>query len=275
MRTTFVGVGNMGGPMAGNALAAGHDVTVFDTRADALQPLVERGAHAASSLAEAADGAEVIDIVVLDAAQVEGVTLGGDGLLAHAAPGAVVAVHSTVHPSTVRKVADAAPPGVDVLDAPISGGVPGARNATLCVMVGGDHAAFERARPVFESVGNLVVHLGPLGAGLGAKLARNLIGYVTLLAAREGVRLARAAHVDLAVLRHILDHTGAVSPMMQSTLDWSEDSTFDVPAMVSMAEKDLRAALELAEELGLELPATQLTLDRAADAIGGPLDGTP
>jgi 3-hydroxyisobutyrate dehydrogenase len=274
MRATFVGVGNMGGPMARNALTAGHDITVFDTRADAVQPLADRGARVATSLAEAADGAEVIDIVVLDAAQVEGVTMGADGLLAHASPGAVIAVHSTVHPSTVRAVADAAPDGVAVLDAPISGGIPGAQHATLCVMVGGDVAAFERARPVFDSVGDLVVHLGPLGAGLGAKLARNLVGYVSLLAAREGVRLARAADVDLEVLRRILDHTGAVSPMMQSTLDWSADAAFDVPAMVSMAEKDLRAALELADELGVEIPATALTLERAADAIGGPLDAT-
>ncbi len=258
--------------MAANALDAGHDVVVFDVRHDRVGALAARGARAAQSVADAAAGAEVIDVVVLDGGQVEAVTRGPNGLLAHAAPGAVVAVHSTVHPSTVRAVADEAPPGVDVLDAPISGGVGGARDGTLCVMVGGDRAAFERARPVLESVGSLVVHLGPLGAGLGAKLARNLIGYVTMLATREGVRLATAADVDLDLFRRILDHTGAVSPMMQATLEWRDDMVFDVPAMASMAEKDLRAALQLAADLGVDLPATARTLELAADAVGGPVD---
>jgi 3-hydroxyisobutyrate dehydrogenase-like beta-hydroxyacid dehydrogenase len=275
MRAAFVGLGRMGAPMARNALDAGHDVTVFDVRAEPVDVLVAHGARPAASLAEAADGAEVIDVVVLDAEQVQGVAFGADGLLAHAQRGAVLAVHSTVQPSTVRNIAAAAPDDVDVLDAPISGGVGGAVAGTLCVMVGGEPAAFERARPVFESVGSLVVHLGPLGAGLGAKLARNLVGYVSLLGTREGVRLARAANVDLDVLRRILEHTGAVSPMMSATLDWTDDVTFDVPEMVSMAEKDLRAALELADDLGIDLPGTALTLGNAADAIGGPLGSTP
>jgi hypothetical protein len=140
-------------------------------------------------------------------------------VLAGIDPGGVVAIHSTVHPGTVEGVAAAAPSSIDVLDAPISGGVPGARGATLCVMVGGDAAAFEQARPVFECFGNFVVHLVPLGAGLAAKLVRNLMGYVSMLGAQEGRRLAEGAGVDLEVLRRILDHTGAVSPMMRSMLD--------------------------------------------------------
>ena len=154
---------------------------------DASPTSSRQGARGAAAVADAVRDAEVVDIVVLDAAQVDAVTRGSGGVLAHAAPGAVVAVHSTVHPATVQGVAEAAPEGVAVLDAPISGGVHGAETATLCVMVGGDPAVFERARPVFDSVGNLVVHVGPLGAGLGAKLARNLVGYIGMLSAREGV----------------------------------------------------------------------------------------
>src|SRR6186997_2931884 len=143
MRAAFVGIGNMGGPMAANALAAGHEVAVFDVSPERVAALVELGARAASSPADAARGAEVVDLVVLDAPQVEAATSGADGVLAGVEPGAVVAVHSTVHPSTIHALAAAAPDGVDVVDAPISGGVPGATNATLCVMVGGDEAAFE------------------------------------------------------------------------------------------------------------------------------------
>ena len=178
MRVGFVGVGNMGGAMAANVLAAGHAVSVCDPSADAVRPLVERGAWVGSTPADAAAGADVVSIVVMSGAQVEAVTTGPDGVLAGAPNGAVVAVHSTVHPRSVHAVADAAPHGVHVLDAPISGGVQGARAATLCLMVGGDADAFARARPAFESMGNLVLHLGPLGNGLGAKLARNLVGYV-------------------------------------------------------------------------------------------------
>src|SRR5262249_58706041 len=133
-------------------------------------------------------------------ARVGGVTAGPDGVFRGVDPGAVVAVHSTVHPRTVRAAADAAPRGVAVLDAPISGGVRGARAATLCIMAGGDADAFDRAHPFFASMGDLVLHVGPLGAGLGAKLARNVVGYVTLLAAAEGSVLGVAAGVDPDVL---------------------------------------------------------------------------
>src|SRR5262249_20646649 len=153
----------------------------------------------AASLADVADDAEVIGVAVVDDEQVETVTLGAHGLLAHAPPGAALAVHSTVHPRTVRR-GEAAARGAGRAgagpDAAVSGGVQGARDATLCIMVGGDVAAFERARPVFESAGNFVVHVGEVGAGLAAKLARNLIGYVTLVGAAEGRRLAAAAGLD-------------------------------------------------------------------------------
>src|SRR5262245_44431017 len=172
----------MGGAMAANALAAGHDVMVCDARADAVDALVALGARAAAAPRDVAAAADVVSVVVMNGGQVERVTTGPDGVFTSIDPGAVVAVHSTVHPRAVAEVADVAPAGVAVLDAPISGGVEGARAATLCIMVGGDPDAFARARPAFESMGNLVVRVGPLGAGLGAKLARNLVGYITLVA---------------------------------------------------------------------------------------------
>jgi 3-hydroxyisobutyrate dehydrogenase-like beta-hydroxyacid dehydrogenase len=270
VRVGFVGVGNMGGAMAANAIAAGHDVAVCDAREEALEVLVALGARAAATPSDAAAGAEIVSVVVMDGAQVERVTAGADGVFAGVAPGAVVAIHSTVHPRSVRAAADGAPGDVAVLDAPISGGVQGARAATLCIMVGGDADAFARARPVFEAMGNLVLHVGPLGAGLGAKLARNLVGYVTLVGAAEGNALGVAAGVDADVLYRIEEHTGTLSPMMQSLMrvpGGDDVYSADIQPLIDLSEKDLDVTLEYAADLGLDLPATRLTRDQIADAL--------
>ncbi len=138
-------------------------------------------------------------------------------------------------------------------------------------MVGGDVAAFERARPVFESAGNLVVHLGAVGAGLAAKLARNLAGYVTMSAVQEGLRLAAATGVDRATFDRILEHTGTLSPMMHKLLEVEGgDAAYSagLEPLIAIAEKDLRAALELAADLDVELPVTAVTTDHIAEAYG-------
>ena len=270
VRVGVVGLGNMGAPMATNLVAAGHDVAGFDVVAERMRDLEAAGGRSAASPADAARDAEVVCVVVLDGEQVEAVCRGPLGVLAGAGPGAVVAVHSTVHPDTVAGVADTAPEGVAVLDAPISGGIPGAREARLAIMVGGDPTAFDRARPVFDAMGTLVLHLGPSGAGLGAKLARNLIGYVSLLGAQEGRRLADAARVDAGVFLEILEHTGAVSSMMRDMLSVrGGDAVYsdNVQPLVDLAAKDLRVTLEYAASLGLDLPGTITTLEHVADAI--------
>jgi 3-hydroxyisobutyrate dehydrogenase-like beta-hydroxyacid dehydrogenase len=271
MKVAYVGLGNMGAPMAQHAARAGHQLAVFDVRPDAMEPLAELGARRCGSAAEAAAGAEVVCVTVLDDAQVEAVLTGSDGVFAGADPDTVVAVHSTVHPETIHSVARQAPAAVTVLDAPISGGVKGARAATLCVMVGGPTDAFTRARPVFDAVGDLVVHLGERGAGLAAKLARNLVGYVTMLAAQEGRALAATAGTDPERFREILEHTGALSPMMRDLLSVpGGDAVYadDVAPLVALAAKDLRVTLAFADDLGLDLPATALTLDRVAFSFG-------
>jgi 3-hydroxyisobutyrate dehydrogenase-like beta-hydroxyacid dehydrogenase len=261
----------MGGAMASNLVSGGHEVAGYDIVAARVSDLEARGGRGVASPAAAARDAEVVSIVVLDGDQLEAVTIGPDGVLAGVVPGAVVAVHSTVHPDSVARVAAAAPPGVAVLDAPISGGVPGARAATLAIMVGGDAVAFERARPVFDSMGSLVLHLGPAGAGLAAKLARNLMGYVSFLAAQEGRWLADAAGVDLDALMDILEHTGALSPMMRNMLQVRGGDvvyTDDLQPLIDLAAKDLRVTLEFAASLGVVLPATEVTLEHVADAMG-------
>jgi 3-hydroxyisobutyrate dehydrogenase len=271
MRVAWIGLGNMGLPMAANVAAAGHELAVFDVRADAAAALTGSTVRVATSPADAARGAEVIDVAVLDGAQVEMVTSGADGVLAGADAGAVLAVHSTVLPSTVDAVATAAPPAVTVVDAPISGGVRGARAGTLCVMVGGPRAAFDQSRPVLDAFGALVLHLGERGAGLAAKLARNLIGYVSMLGAQEGRALAAAAGTDPTAFAAILEHTGALSPMMRDLLaDPGGDPVYaDLEPLIELAAKDLRVTLEYAAELGVDVPAAALTLAEVGFSLGG------
>ena len=273
MRVAWIGLGNIGLPMASNVAAAGHVVHGFDVRDEAVAALVERGGRAAASPAAAARDADLVHVAVLDGPQVESVTGGTAGAFTTTRPGSVVAIHSTVHPTTVRAVAEAAPRDVVVLDAPVSGGVKGARAGTLCVMVGGPAAGFTRAKPAFDAIGDLVLHLGDLGAGLAAKLARNLVGYVTMLAVQEGRALAAAAGTDPEQLATILERTGALSPMMRDLLTVpGGDPVYapDLAPLVRIASKDLEAALDLADELGVAAPGAALTLERAAFALGGP-----
>jgi 3-hydroxyisobutyrate dehydrogenase-like beta-hydroxyacid dehydrogenase len=272
MRVAWIGLGNMGLPMATNVLAAGHDVAGFDVRPDAVAALVELGGRGAASPSEAAAGAEIVSVAVLDGSQVEAATTGPAGVYEAAGDGTVVAIHSTVHPRTVHAAAAGAPDDVVVLDAPISGGVQGARAGTLCVMVGGPTDGFERARPVLDAVGDLVLHLGERGAGLAAKLARNLVGYVSMLGVQEGRALAAAAGTDAAQLATILEHTGTLSPMMRDLLTVpGGDAVYsrDLAPLVALAAKDLRAALDLGDDLGVGLPAAALTLEHVAVALGG------
>ena len=271
MRVAWIGLGNMGQPMAGLVLGAGHEVVAFDVRPAALDALVARGARASRSPADAAADVDAVCLAVLDGPQVETVTTGPDGVFATARPDTVVAVHSTVDPSTVRRVAAAQPAGVTVVDAPISGGVRGARAGTLCVMVGGPEPAFDRLGPVLDAVGDLVLHLGALGAGLAAKLARNLIGYVTMLGAQEGRSLAAAAGTDPEQLGRVLEHTGTLSPMMRDLLATrGGDAVYadDLTPLIELAAKDLRAALALGADLDVALPAATLALERVAFAMG-------
>lgn len=199
MRIGFVGLGNMGAPMAHHVASAGHEVAVFDTRRERAEPLAAAGARIADSAADAATNAELVSVVVLDDAQVIDVTTGSDGVIAHMDPDAVLAIHSTVTLACVHAVADAAQDrGVRVLDAGISGGVPGATAGTLLVIAGGDASTLDDARAGFAPWSREIVHVGPLGAGMAAKVARNYVQYACWAAIHHGQALAQAAGVDLA-----------------------------------------------------------------------------
>jgi 3-hydroxyisobutyrate dehydrogenase len=275
----FVGLGQMGAPMAGHLAGWPGGLIVCDARTAATDALAEVGALVASSPRALADQAGLISVMVRDDLEVREVVLGDDGIVSAAAPGTVVAVHSTIRPDTAPDLArEAAPYGVAIVDAPVSGGVGGAHDGSLAVMAGGAPEAVDRLRPAFGRWASLVVHVGPVGAGTRAKLARTLIQYVAYAAAGEARRLAEAGGIDLAALADVVRHSdatlgGPAAVMLRDTagtLSRTDEWYGPLAQVRDQGETDLALALALARELGIELPLAEAALDHLAAALGVP-----
>lgn len=275
----FIGLGQIGSLMAGRLVGYADGLVVCDLREEAVAPLVEQGAAAAATPAEVAGRCGVVSIMVLDDAQTREVVAGPDGILTTAEPGTVIALHSTIRPETAVELAEvAAGHGVAVVDAPVSGGFMGAAEGTLATMVGGDPEAVERCRPVFEHWAAMVVHLGPVGNGTKAKLARNMMHFVAYTAAGEAMRLAEACGVDLTQLGAIVRHTDSVTGgpgaiMFRGSVDELHpgDDFYDIVVHTrTLGEKDLTLATELAAQLGVDVPLGRLALRDFAASLGVP-----
>ncbi len=204
-KITFIGLGNMGGPMASNLIRAGHQVTVFDLSADAVQTLVAEGASTAASVHEAAAGAECV-ITMLPAGQhVEAVYLGDEGLLAALPRGTLVIDSSTIAPETTKAVAVAATArDLEFMDAPVSGGVGGAKAGTLTFICGGEDSTFNRARPILENMGKNIFHAGAHGSGQVAKICNNMLLAILMAGTSEALALGVKNGLDPAVLSEIM-----------------------------------------------------------------------
>ena len=278
----FVGLGEMGGPMADHVIRAGTDVRVFDPRGEAVAARVDARGHGCSSVGEAADGADVVCVVVRDDAQTLDVT---EQAVTAASPGAVVVVHSTVSLETVRRAhACCVDGGLDLIDAGISGGGHGALAGALTIMAGGHPSAVDSARPVMDTYSERIVHLGPLGAGMTAKLARNLIGYGVMAAAHDGMVLADAGGVDLDAFRKLLDDT-TDTLLMQLAAVAGRPTVEPAPAgsdrhdglvgLLEIGHKDLFLAARAAVELGVEIPTAAVAQRLYGPSLGAdvPIDG--
>ncbi|KVV51771.1 3-hydroxyisobutyrate dehydrogenase [Burkholderia territorii] len=206
MEIAFIGLGNMGGPMAANLLKAGHALTVFDLDRNAVDTAVDAGATAAASPRDAAARASLV-ITMLPASQhVREVYLGDDGVLAGARAGATFVDCSTIDPSTARSVANAAAQrDFPLADAPVSGGTGGAQAGTLTFMVGAEHALFERIRPVLLDMGKNVVHCGGTGTGQIAKICNNLLLGISMMGVSEAMALGAALGIEPTVLAGIIN----------------------------------------------------------------------
>ncbi|MCF8610247.1 NAD(P)-dependent oxidoreductase [Gordonia sp. HY285] len=269
----FIGLGNMGAPIAERLAAWPGGLIVSDVRPDATID----GARRAESPAEIASAATVIGITVLNDEQVRTVVTGPDGILASARPGTVVVIHSTIGPHTaVDLEAVCAAKGVAVLDAPVSGGAQGAKEGRLALMVGGDRDAYLRIKAPYALVSDMLIHAGPVGSGTKMKLARNLLHFISFTATTEASRLAEAAGIDLVKLGKVVRHTDAITGgagaiMLRDTTApiARDDFWYDVFDHVrGLGEKDLGLALDLGDELGVDLPLTALALERFADGLG-------
>ena len=187
----FIGLGNMGGPMAANLLKAQHRITGYDVAAKSLAALVDSGGHAAGGIPDAVADADIVVTMLPAGPQVRAVYFGPDGVIARAKPGALLIDCSTIDVETARAVsAAAAEKGLQMLDAPVSGGVIGAEAATLTFMVGGEPAAFARAEPILQAMGRTIVHAGAAGAGQTAKICNNMMLAVSMIGVCEGFALA-------------------------------------------------------------------------------------
>lgn len=205
MKIAFIGLGNMGGPMALNLRKAGHTLSAFDLSAEACKKFAAEGLAVAASAAEAVAGAEVVISMLPASAHVEGLYLGSDGLLDKIASGTLVIDSSTIAAATSRKLAEAgAKRGVAVIDAPVSGGTGGAIAGTLTFMVGGSEAELERARPVLEKMGANIFHAGAAGAGQTAKICNNMLLGILMIGTSEAIALGVANGLDPKVLSEIM-----------------------------------------------------------------------
>jgi 3-hydroxyisobutyrate dehydrogenase len=229
MHIGFLGLGNMGGPMARNLLKAGHQVTVFDLSAAAVSGLVEAGAKEATSpAAVAGSGVETIITMLPAAPHVKQVYLGDDGLLAHVSAGVLLIDSSTIDPMSAREVAKAAKEnGNPMLDAPVSGGTGGAAAGTLTFMVGGSEADFQKAQPILATMGKNIVHCGDTGNGQVAKVANNMLLGISMIGVAEAMSLGVALGMDAKVLAGVINSS--------SGRCWSSEIYNPVPGVVETA----------------------------------------
>ena len=278
LRAGFVGLGSIGRPMARRLRGAGLATTVYDLVPSAIEELVAAGAAAASSPRAVAAASDVVGVCVRDDADVQAVVLGDDGLLAGAAAGSVIAIHSTILPRTVRELgATARARGVGLVDACVTGGPTGAEQGRLTYMVGGDPADVERCRPVFASAARSIVETGALGTGAATKLCNNLMTYLGFLAAFEATTLARAAGLATRAFEEVTRSNGNLTDQMQMFLmlhrlpdEQRREPGFQqmLRGYTTLAEKDLAVTLAFARELGLALPGTGLCQQLMARVYG-------
>lgn len=263
----FIGLGTMGREMSRNLLRAGYSVRVYDVNGAAATALATEGAVAMHSVAEVASGAEIAVTMLPDTPQVEEVALGPGGLRGALRDGGLYIDMSTISPQATRNIhASLGKSGIAMLDAPVSGGPAGAKEATLSIMAGGSARAFERAKPLFRAMGTTITHVGGPGAGQTMKLCNQLVCGLNLQAICEALALARASGVDLRQMREVLLGGSAASWMLDTLgprmIEGDASAGFRIDLMV----KDLRLVEELATEKNSRLPATALMTRQYIDA---------
>ncbi len=276
-RIGFIGLGIMGRPMALNLTRKGHGLTVWARRRESVAPLTEAGARVAASPREVAREADIVFLIVSDTPDVEQVIFGGDGIAHGAARGTVVVDMSTISPATTRDLAgQLAQRGIEMLDAPVSGGETGAVQGTLSIMVGGKPEVFERVKPFFQCMGKNIVHVGPAGAGQVAKACNQILAAVNIEGVAEALNFAIRAGADPRKVREALLGGFAYSKALEVHGQRMLDGDFKPGFKIRLFQKDLGIVLDSAHQMGLALPAAAMVAQHFNAQMGageGDLDG--
>jgi len=265
-RIGFIGLGNLGKPMAENLARAGFPMTVLDLDPEPVAALKALGADSAASPREVAEKSDIICSVVMNDRQTLAVMLESDGVLAGAREGALILIHSTVSIETCRTVAEAAAhKGVGVLDAAVSGAAAKSRAGTLSLMVGGDATLVGRAQPLFDVVGEHLYHMGGLGMGQAAKVCNNLMCLVNVHVIEEALRLARTAGIDEARMLEVAGASSGDSWALRNIENMRELAAIHTkgnPDMSIFGRKDIALASKLGGKLDAAVPITDFVFDQ-------------
>ena len=255
----FIGLGIMGTPMAGHLLDAGYEVNAFDVRPAAVADVRSRGAKACESPAAVAAFSDIIIIMVPDSPDVEAVIAGDGGVLEGIRAGSVVIDMSTISPATGQKMSGLlGERGTRFVDAPVTGGASGARDATLSILAGGDAESYERVLPVLRVLGSNVTHMGPGGSGHAAKLANQILGIGCMIGVAEGLVFAKKMGLDLRTFVEAASKGASTSWMLERLGPAILDGDFAPGFMARHMRKDLRLAAEAAGEVHAALPMATL-----------------
>lgn len=260
MKVGFIGLGIMGSSMAQNLMNAGFDLVVYDVVASKCEPLSAKGARVAQCCAEVARLSDVIISIVLDTPDVEAVLFDPDGVAEGLSPGKVVVDMTTISPEATEEFAKRlAEQGIDMLDAPVSGGDKGAREGTLAIMVGGKKEVFGRCLPLFNAMGKNVVHVGTNGDGQRVKTANQIVCGLNILAMTEAFLFAKKAGLDLETVHKVISSGAAGSWMLTNLGPKVLEEDYSPGFKIALQSKDLRIAWESLQALGIPLEGTQLT----------------
>ena len=270
MRVGFVGLGLMGRPMAHRLIDAGHELHVFSSNTDSLRSLTERGALPAASVAEVAERAEVFCSCRVTAEQSRELYLGGEGVMSARNPASLCIDFATIDPATSRGIGAALlAGGIHYLDAPVSGGPDGAAKGALSVIVGGEATALERARPLFEAVGEQIFHVGQVGSGVTAKLCNNMISITTHALVAEAMVLGVKAGIDAHALYDVLSNSSACSRTLRRVVpNHILARDFRPAATIETIIKDLQGAITLARAEGVRLLLPNVAMQCFVETAG-------
>ena len=268
----YIGLGNIGKPSALRLICDAYTAHVYDVFAPAVEELVAAGAVGCASVAELAKACSHIGVCVRDDAQVQELLHGDDGIFSHAAKGTLIAIHSTVtQANLVRWAEEAADLGLNLIDAPITGGAHRAADGTLCYMVGGTVEQLALGSPIFQTSAEKIVHAGPIGSGIALKLCNNFIQYTEFVVMVEAARLAHACGLSADVLRSVGLSNGVVNEQMHmfatgrnAVAKTSTEAEMDpyFGSMGRLARKDLECAITSAADMGVIMPTAEFIRDR-------------